>query len=115
MRVGVRDILRGFPEFRRLERDNARLRGQPGEWARFFPPGDCYSPLPSREEIAEAWARGGFGPPFAAVELNGAGQFARLERFAGWYAEQPFREQATQGARFYLDNPSHGHYEAFRL
>jgi predicted O-methyltransferase YrrM len=115
MGFGVKTILRWFPEFRRLERDNARLREQQVEWARFFPPGHFYSPLPSREEIAEAWGRGGFGPPFPAVDLNEEGQFARLERFAGWYAEQPFPEKATEGARFYLDNPSYGHYDAFML
>lgn len=122
-------MLRWFPEFRRLEKAERRLgaqlaeltatlekeRAAQAEWARFFPPGHFYSPLPSREEIAEAWARGGFGPPFPSVELNEAGQFARLERFAGWYAEQPFPEKATEGRRFYLDNPSYGHYDAFML
>ena len=38
-----------------------------------------------------------------------------MERFAGWYAEQPFPEKMTEGARFYLDNPSYGHYDAFML
>ena len=80
MGLSVKTFLRWLPEFRRLERDNARLREQQVEWARFFPPGHFYSPLPSREEIAEAWGRGGFGPPFPAVDLNEAGQFARLDR-----------------------------------
>ena len=62
MGFGVRAVLRWFPEFRRLERDHARLREQQAEWARFFPPGHFYSPLPSREEVATVFARGGFGP-----------------------------------------------------
>lgn len=116
------NVLRLFSSFRRLEKDNKRLRAElatfserQGEWARFYPPGHFYSPLPSRAEIAEAFARGGFGPPFAAVELNEQEQFARLERFAAWYPEQPFPEKATRGRRFYLDNPSYGHYDAIML
>ncbi|MDB6128108.1 MAG: hypothetical protein JWM35_2004, partial [Verrucomicrobia bacterium] len=105
-----------------LEKQNAALRRKVAaleknqvEWARFFPPGHFYSPLPSHAEIAEGWARGGFGPPVPAVDLNEATQFARLERFADWYREQPFPETATPGARFFLDNGSYGHYDAFML
>lgn len=129
MAIGIRDILWWVPGFRGLEKEHRRLvarvaalqaeaereRAARAEWARFFPPGHFYSPLPSREEVAEVFARGGFGPPFAAIDLNEAGQAERLERFAGFYAEQPFPEKATEGARFYLDNPSYGYYDAIML
>ena len=115
MGFGVRAVLRWFPEFRRLERDHARLREQQAEWARFFPPGHFYSPLPSREEVATVFARGGFGPPFPGVDLNEAGQVARLERFARFYSEQPYPEKAIEGRRFFLDNPSYGHFDAIML
>jgi predicted O-methyltransferase YrrM len=115
-------LARLLPFHRGLQKENDRLRGElaklraaQSEWARFFPPGHFYSPLPSREEVAEAFGRGGFGPPFPGIELNEAAQFARLERFATWYAEQPFPEQQTKGARYYLDNPSYGHYDAIML
>lgn len=115
-------LLRLLPFYRHLQKENDRLRAElarqkaaQADWARFFPPGHFYSPLPSREEIAEAFARGGFGPPFPAIDLNEAAQFARLERFAGWYADQPFPEQAEKGSRFYLNNPSYGHFDAFML
>src|SRR5688500_5224121 len=98
-----------------LEAQLARERAEHAEWRRFFPPGHFYSPLPSQVEIAEAFARGGFGPPFAAIDLNEAGQRVRLERFATFYPEQPFPEKATEGRRFYLDNPSYGHYDAIML
>ncbi|MDP3073361.1 MAG: class I SAM-dependent methyltransferase [Opitutaceae bacterium] len=98
-----------------LRRENEQLRAQQIEWARFFPPGHFYSPLPSREETAEAFARGGFGPPFPAIDLNEAGQVARLERFAAFYPEQPFPETKTEGRRFHLDNPSYGHFDAIML
>ena len=115
-------LLRLLPFYRRLQKENDRLRAElaqvrtaQADWARFFPPGHFYSPLPSREEVAEAFARGGFGPPFPAIDLNEAGQFARLERIAAWYPEQPFPEHQTKDARFYLDNPSYGHYDAIML
>jgi hypothetical protein len=117
-----RTILRWFPAYRRREKAQARLlaelaelRALRAEWARFSPPGHFYSPLPSREEVAEAFARGGFGPPFPGIELNEAGQLARLERFAAWYAEQPFPEQPTAGRRFHLANNSYGHFDALML
>lgn len=124
-----RDILWWIPGFREREKEHRRLvaqlkaleaelgveRAKRAVWERFFPPGHFYSPLPSREEVAEAFVRGGFGPPFPAIDLNEAGQLARLERFAPWYAEQPFPEKQTEGARFYLDNPSYGHFDALML
>jgi hypothetical protein len=64
------------------------MREQQAEWARFFPPGHFYSPLPSRDEVAAVFARGGFGPPFPGVDLNETGQVARLERFARFYAHE---------------------------
>src|SRR5688500_10941360 len=104
-----------YRENERLRADNATLRANQGEWTRFHPPGHFYSPLPSRAEVAEAFARGGFGPPFPGVDLNEAGQRARLDRFADFYREQPFPERATERRRFYLDNPSYGHFDAIML
>ena len=115
-------FLRLLPFYRGLQKENerlradlAKLRAAQADWARFFPPGHFYSPLPSHEEVAEAFARGGFGPPFPAIELNEAGQIARLERFAAWYPEQPFPEKPTPGARYYLENPSYGHFDVIML
>jgi predicted O-methyltransferase YrrM len=122
MSSGLSPWLRWLPFYRRLQKENdklraevATLRANQSEWARFHPPGHFYSPLPSRAEVAEAFARGGFGPPFPGVDLNEAGQLARLERFRAFYGEQPFPEKATEGRRFYLDNPSYGHYDAIML
>jgi predicted O-methyltransferase YrrM len=115
MKAFWRNFLRLFPGFRALERENAQLRATVEAWCRFFPPGHFYSPLPSREEIAAAFGRGGFGPPFPGIDLNEAVQYARLERFAGYYPDQPFPEQPTPARRFHLDNPSYGHYDAIML
>lgn len=118
----LNSLLGSFTARRELQRENTRLqaeverlRTQQAGWARFFPPGHFYSPLPSREEVAEAFARGGFGPPFPGIDLNEPGQVARLEKFASFYAAQPFPEQPTAGRRFHLDNPSYGHFDAIML
>src|SRR5947209_16284569 len=118
MAFNLQLLLRCLPFYRKLERERERsheLELEVAKWARFFPPGHFYSPLPSPAEIAEAWARGGFGPPFPAVDLNEAEQFARLERFATYYPAQPYPEQPQPGRRFHLDNPSYGHYDAIML
>jgi predicted O-methyltransferase YrrM len=115
-------IVQALPFYGKLERERARLARQvadlkaaQADWARFFPPGHFYSPLPSREEVADAWRLGHFGPPFPAIDLNEAGQLARLERFAEFYREQPFPEKARPDRRFFLENPSYGHYDAIML
>ncbi len=122
MGFNSKKFLRLFPAFRKLESEKGclssevkRLREAHPDSPRYFPVGHFYSPLPSRAEIDEAFARGGFGPPFPAIDLNEAGQLARLERFAEFYREQPFPEKPTPGRRFYLDNPSYAHYDAIML
>jgi predicted O-methyltransferase YrrM len=107
--VRERDTLLG--RVRQLEAERAAVE----PWLKFFPPGHFYSPLPSPEDIAEAFSRGTFGPPFPAVDLNEAEQWARLERFAGYYADQPFPERPTPGRRFHLNNGSYGPYDAIML
>lgn len=99
----------------RLEAENSRLNAKSAEWRKFSPPGHFYSPLPSSSEIATAFARGGFGPPFPGVDLNEAGQQALLEKFADYYPEQPFPEEPAPGGRFHLRNPSYGHFDAIML
>lgn len=128
----LKRLLRLIPSYRLLEerkqglvleRDTLKARVKyleaervgTAEWTSFFYPGHFYSPLPSKADIAEAFARGGFGPPFGGINLNDAEQFARLERFAGYYADQPFPEQPTPGRRFHLHNPSYPAYDAIML
>ena len=128
----LRRLLRLIPSYRSFEKRTqqsklecaqleARLtyleaeRRGVAEWTRFYYPGHYYSPLPSQADIAEAFARGGFGPPFDGVDLNESAQFARLERFAGYYPEQPFPAEPTPGRRFYFNNLSYGAYDALML
>lgn len=129
MASGWTKVLRWLPGVRRLEAERARLaeaeqrsareiaglRRQLEAWSRFSPPGHFYSPIPSVEEIAEAFDHGSFGPPFSAVNLNEAEQFARLDRIAAAYAEQPFPVQPVAGRRFHLENGSYGPFDAIML
>lgn len=122
MDFSFRTLLRWIPVFRRLERENARLRTAAAEatqhlaeWKRFYPPGHFYSPLPSQAEMIRAFERGGFGPPFPGVDLNEAGQVARLDRFASYYAGQPYPVEPVPGRRFHLNNGSYSHHDAILL
>jgi len=98
-----------------LEKSNARLVAEAAERDWVFPPGHFYSPQTSRSEVAEAFARGGFGPPFPGVDVNETGQIALLKTLADFYAEQPFPEQSVAGRRYHLDNPSYGHFDGIML
>jgi hypothetical protein len=95
-----------------LESEARDLRAEKDEWTRFCPLGHFYSPIPSMDEVAAAFARGGFGPPFPAIDLNADGQFALLEEIAGFYPQLPFHEKPRAGRRFHLENPSYGPYDA---
>jgi predicted O-methyltransferase YrrM len=111
----ISEFLRLFRTFRRLERENLRLRQFYDNWHYFVPPGHFYSPLPDRGEISEGFARNNFGPPFAGIDLNEDAQFDRLQRFAEWYAEHPFHEQPTFGYRYCFQNAAYGASDAIML
>lgn len=118
----IEKILRQFRFVRRLERqgerlrqENERLQREVAALAKFFPPGHFYSPLPDDREIAEAFARGGFGPPFPGVDLREDAQRGLLEALAAFYPTQPFPESPTPGRRYHLDNPSYGHFDGLIL
>ncbi len=85
------------------------------EWCRFFPPGHFYSPLPSSEEIADAYQRGFSGPAFNDIDLNEEGQHSLIERFSSYYRDVPYPETRTEKSRFHLDNGSYGHFDAIML
>lgn len=111
----LKKLLRQFRYVRTLEKENDRLRREAAAMGRFFPPGHFYSPLPDEREIAEAFDRGGFGPPFAGVDLREAEQKALLERLADFYPTHPLAEERTPDRRYYLANPSYGHFDGLIL
>jgi len=77
--------------------------------------GGFFSPVPSREEIAEAFAQGVSGPPFPGIDLNEARQLERLDRFSAHYVDQPFPEHPVKRRRFHLANPAYGPCDAIML
>lgn len=107
--IGERDALLGQLAVLKHERELLT------QWVPFYAPAHYYCPLPSRTEIADAFARGGFGPPFGGIDLNDAEQFARLERFVGYYPEQPFPEEPAANRRYHLHNPSYPAYDGVVL
>jgi hypothetical protein len=115
----VRQLEKSVDQLRKdaglLESENRRMRAEMADWTRFCPLGHFYSPLPSREDVAAALARGGYGPPFPGIEMNAEEQWALLREFADWYSDMPFPEAAAAGRRFHLSNPSYGRYDAFIL
>jgi SAM-dependent methyltransferase len=95
-----------------LEFECRNLRAEKAAWTRFCPLGHFYSPLPSTGDVTAAFSRGGYGPPFPAIELNAEGQYSILKEIAAYYPELPFPNSAAPGFRYHLENPSYGPYDA---
>jgi predicted O-methyltransferase YrrM len=76
-------------------------------FVRDFPPGHFYSPVPNLSEIqrAEKELFNRKNCEIPAVNLNEAVQLEMLKAFSQYYGEMPFRNAATDGFRYYLDNP----------
>lgn len=102
-------------DVRRLEGEKAEMIAETAHWRKFVPPGHYYSPLPSLQDIADAFARGGSGRPLPAIDLREDEQVALAREFAGYYPEQPFPEEPAPGRRYHLNNPSYGHHDAVIL
>jgi len=96
----------------RLNSEGDGLRAEMAKWTKFSPLGHFYSPIPTPGDVEAAFSRGGFGPPFPAIDLNTEGQFALLREIATYYPELPFPEAPAPGWRFYLGNPSYGYHDA---
>jgi hypothetical protein len=84
---------------------------------RFAPPGHFYSPLPDLEEVARRGAdlfRSSVSS-IPGVELNEASQLALLQRFRGFYAEQPFTAGPSPARRYHFENPMYSYSDALFL
>ena len=68
--------------------------------------GHYYSPVPSLREL-ESDGKRIFDESLRVlpgIELNADAQLALLDRFASFYAEQPFPETPRSGVRYFFDN-----------
>jgi hypothetical protein len=82
----------------------------------YFLPGHYYSPIPSMEEIKRDEERIFSNPQtLPGVDLNVEGQIALLDRLQHFYASFPFKNQRTEGLRFYLENRVFGGVDAVFL
>jgi predicted O-methyltransferase YrrM len=85
-----------------------RLRElEPLAGALWQPPGHFYSPITSREELAESDARiFDEGREPLGVSLNEAAQLELLARLAPHYRDQPFADAPSPRNRYHFDNPA---------
>lgn len=118
----IERLLGQFRPYRRLERayqellrEVRHLRLVNGTEHLPYPDAHLSSPVASRQEIAAAFERRHDASPFTGLELNEEAQLALLDSFRSTYGELPFPEEPNPGARFYLSNPSYGHFDATML
>lgn len=79
-------------------------------------PGDYYSPLPSREEFERVAPRIYDRPVnLAGVNLREKEQLRLYARLAKWYESMPFKKKRQAGLRYFFDNDSFCHADAFWL
>ncbi len=102
-------------EYRRLLREVRHLRLVNGLDQQPYPDAHLQTPVASREEIAEAFARPHDASRFSGLQLNEPAQLALLEEFRVTLGECPFPEEPAAGRRFHLRNPSYGHFDATML
>lgn len=79
-----------------------------------FPPGHYYSPLPSRQEVAEISARvfSAQSSSLPGVELNERGQLKLYASMLPFYKNMPFSDAKQEGFRYYFCNDFFCHADA---
>jgi hypothetical protein len=110
MKSRVRAVIDSLPYIRGLR-----------EWtdgAGRYMPGHFYSPIPSREEVADVVDRIRNTPApreFPGIRLNADKQFELLKAFAPFYKELPFSEEPNGSCRFYYRDSPFPHPDAIFL
>jgi len=110
----LKKILMLSPEVRRILDERAELaRLRPTQ---VFPPGHFYSPFPDLEELRENEEEI-FNIPesIPSVNLNEESQLRLLASFADYYKELPFKDEKTEGFRYYFINDKYGYSDAIYL
>ncbi|GBF82872.1 class I SAM-dependent methyltransferase [Aphanothece sacrum] len=85
--------------------------------ALFVPPGHFYSPIPSLEEIKlnEAKIFDIFPQEIPGINLQQQEQLNLLNIFQAYYDEQPFKQQKTEGLRYYFENDYYSYSDGIFL
>lgn len=83
----------------------------------FAPPGDFYSPIPDRAEVARHRAtlfdRGVTSVP--GIDVRADEQVALLETFGRYHDDIPFKDEPTASLRYYFANPFFSYGDAVIL
>ena len=84
---------------------------------KFAPPGDFYSPIPDRAEVARHRAalfdRRVTSVP--GIDIRANEQVALLKTFGGYQDDMPFKDEPTAGLRYYFANPFFSYGDAMIL
>jgi predicted O-methyltransferase YrrM len=84
---------------------------------KFAPPGDFYSPIPDRAEVARHRAalfdRRVTSVP--GIDIRANEQVALLKTFGGYQEDIPFKDEPTAGLRYYFANPFFSYGDAVIL
>ncbi len=93
------------------------LNSQEYIFVRDFLPGHFYSPIPNLHDALNSGPSDETAPVVAmpAINLNEPSQTRLIELFSHFNAELPFPDRATEGARYYLDNPFFSYGDAIIL
>lgn len=114
MKQIIKGLVKRIPPLKRLvqERDEAReLLNKLS-----VPPGHFYSPFPSIDEVKENEESIFLVPrELPAVDLNGEEQMQVFDVFKGYYKDLPFKDEKTDGLRYYFNNPNYSYSDAICL
>jgi predicted O-methyltransferase YrrM len=118
MKQIVKNVVKRIPPIKRLvqERDEANDKARALLDKLWQPPGHFYSPLPSISEVREN-EESIFRTPreLPAVDLNEEEQLQLFEIFKEYYKDLPFKDEQTDGLRYYFNNPNYSYSDAICL
>ncbi len=111
----LKELAQFIPGFRSVVAERDRLRAQIG--ALGHPPGHFYSPIPSRSDIEDRFARlhRAESLNIPGVDLCLSEQTRWLEVVSSYYHECPFQESKAVGLRYYYSNNMFRHSDAIFL
>jgi len=107
-------LIKRIPLIRRLAQDREEARQLVNRlWVL---PGHFYSPYPSINEVKENEESIFLVPrELPAVDLNEEEQMQLFDVFKEYYKELPFKDEKTDGLRYYFNNPSYSYSDAICL
>jgi hypothetical protein len=117
MKQLLKRMVKSVPPIRGLTKERDAIRKERDEYCKFVPPGHFYSPIPSIPEILQVEGRiwGELPLSIPGIDLNTDGQLDLVEEFATYYQELPFKDEKSDGLRYYFKNGSYSYSDAIFL